>query len=193
VLRSPLPDYYGWMALALKRYQQFGHLHFVTFSCYQRQPFMETPETRELFEEALERIRRRNDFQVIGYVVMPEHVHLLVREPGRGSLATAIQAVKLSVVRRMETHPFWLARYYDFNLFTESKRTEKLDYMHFNPVKRGLVEKMEQWPWSSYRSYCTGETARVQVELAWAMRWDPANPGLRSETWGTHDQERESH
>jgi REP element-mobilizing transposase RayT len=46
-------------------------------------------------------------------------------------------------------HPFWQARFYDFNVFTESKRTEKLDYMHFNPVKRGLVENIEQWPRSS--------------------------------------------
>jgi hypothetical protein len=80
-------------------------------------------------------------------------------------------------------HPFWQARYYDFNVFTESKRTEKLDYMHYNPVKRGLVENMEQWPWSSYRSYCGGEAGRVQVERAWIMQWNPENPGLKSETW----------
>jgi hypothetical protein len=63
--------------------------------------------------------------------------------------------------------------------------------MHYNPVKRGLVENMEQWPWSSYRSYYTGEAGRVEVELAWRMQWDPKNPGLKSETWGTHDQSAE--
>jgi hypothetical protein len=61
--------------------------------------------------------------------------------------------------------------------------------MHFNPVKRGLVESMEQWPWSSYRAYCGGETGPVQVELAWRMQWNPANPGLKSETWATHSSE----
>jgi putative transposase len=90
------------------------------------------------------------------------------------------------VARRIAQHPFWQARYYDFNVFTESKRTEKLDYMHFNPVKRGLVESMEQWPWSSYRSYCGGDPGRVQVDLAWTMQWSPTNPGLKSETWATH-------
>jgi hypothetical protein len=54
--------------------------------------------------------------------------------------------------------------------------------MHFNPVKRGLVENMEQWPWSSYRSYCSGDAGRVKVELAWMMQWNPTNPGLKSET-----------
>jgi REP element-mobilizing transposase RayT len=88
------------MASGLKRYQQLGHLHFVTFCCYHRRMHLETSEARGLFEESSERIRGRNDFQVIGYVVMPEHIHLLVSEPGNGSLSTAIQAIKQ-------------ARYYD--------------------------------------------------------------------------------
>jgi REP element-mobilizing transposase RayT len=71
------------MALGLKRYRQLGHLHFVTFCCYLRRMHLETPEARGLFEESLERIRRRDDFQVIGYVVMPVLIHLLVSEPGR--------------------------------------------------------------------------------------------------------------
>jgi REP element-mobilizing transposase RayT len=71
------------MALGLKRYRQLGHLHFVTFCCYLRRMHLETPEARGLFEESLERIRRRDDFQVIGYVVMPVLIHLLVSEPGK--------------------------------------------------------------------------------------------------------------
>jgi putative transposase len=104
---------------------------------------------------------------------MPEHVHLLVSEPRRESLAVGLQALKLLVALRSEQKPFWQARYYDFNVFAESKRAEKLDYMHWNPVRRGLVERMEQWPWSSYRSYCTGEEGRVGVESAWMTHWKP--------------------
>ena len=141
------------MVSGLKRYQQMGHLHFVTFCCYRRHAYLEAATVRDLFEDALERIRRRYEIQVAGYVVMPEHVHLLVSEPGKGSLAVGIQALKLSVARRRERRPFWQARYYDFNVFTESKRIEKLEYMHWNPVRRGLVETMEQWPWSSYRKW----------------------------------------
>jgi putative transposase len=128
---------------------------------------------KDLFEDALERFRCRYDFQVVGYVAMPEHVHLLFSEPLRESLAVGLQALKRSVALRSEQRPFWQARYYDFNVFTESKRAERLDYMHWNPVRRGLVERMEQWQSSSHRSYCTGEKGRVGVEAAWMTHWKP--------------------
>jgi hypothetical protein len=103
---------------------------------------------------------------------MPEHVHLLISEPERGTLASAIQAIKQSVSRRsMGDHQyFWQARYYDFNVWTKRKRVEKLCYLHRNPVKRGLVEKPEDWPWSSFRHYLTGEESAVEVESPWTDR-----------------------
>ena len=64
------------MASGLKRYQHTGHLHFVTFSCFRRQAHLSTSIARDLFEDALEGARRAYRFQLIGYVVMPEHVHL---------------------------------------------------------------------------------------------------------------------
>jgi putative transposase len=100
----------------------------------------------------------------MGYVVMPEHAHLLVTEPTRSSLARAIQALKISVSRISRERPFWQARYYDFNLITDRKRLEKLRYIHRNPVARGLVFTPENWPWSSYRYYLTGEKGRVTLE-----------------------------
>ena len=62
---------------------------------------------------------------------------------------------------------FWQRRYYDFNVHSEEKRVEKLRYMHRNPVKRGLVEKPEQWPWSSFRHYATGQVGAVEIESQW--------------------------
>jgi putative transposase len=72
---------------------------------------------------------------------MSEHVHLLVGEPSGILLNKALQALKLSVAIKQRERPFWQARYYDFNVYTEKKRVEKLRYMHRNPVKRGLVSK----------------------------------------------------
>ena len=72
--------------------------------------------------------------------------------------------MKLSVAVRRQECPFWQARYYDFNVFTTAKQVEKLRYMHRNPVARGLVEKPEEWPWSSYRHYATGVEGTVEIE-----------------------------
>jgi len=121
-------------------------LHYVTCSCYRRMQLLD-PATRRLFEHALEAARRSYGFRVVGYVVMPEHVHLLVTEPERETLAVAMQAMKQSVARRrvkVGGH-FWQPRYYDFNVWSEKKRIEKLRYIHRNPVRRGLVENPEDW------------------------------------------------
>jgi len=152
------------MTLGLVRYQESGNLHFITFSCYQRRPFLRTQRARNLFEETLERMRQKHDFFITGYVIMPEHVHLLLSEPRKGSLAISLHAIKLSMSKQSPERPFWQARYYDFNVYTEKKRVEKLRYMHRNPVKRGLVEKAEEWQWSSFQHYFTGEPGVVEIE-----------------------------
>ena len=104
---------------------------------------------------------------------MPEHVHLLVNEPERGTLAQAMQSLKQGVARRLALRAadsFWQARYYDFNLWSERKFTEKLRYIHRNPVKRGLVEQPEDWAWSSFRHYLNGEVGPVEIESQWTAR-----------------------
>jgi putative transposase len=151
------------MVLGLERYQLEGDLHFVTFSCYHRLGYLQTPGSRELFSEALARMSNGYKFEVKGYVVMPEHVHLLLSEPEKDLLSAGIKALKISVSKHAKERPFWQARYYDFNVFTQEKRLEKLNYMHWNPVKRGLVEKPEDWLWSSARYYETGEQGRVKI------------------------------
>jgi putative transposase len=114
---------------------------------------------------------------------MPEHVHLLISEPERGTLAVAIQMLKQIVAQKLKptlspntgekggapTH-FWQARYYDFNVWTAKKRIEKLRYIHRNPVKRGLVERPEDWAWSSFRHYVTGVEGVVEIESEWTGR-----------------------
>ena len=155
------------MARGLVRFQKCGCLHFVTFSCFHRLPHLGACVARDLFESALERIRLRYQLVVTGYVVMPEHVHLLLSEPRKGVLARSIQALKLSVSKRRSQNPFWQARYYDFNVWSAEKVTEKLNYMHRNPVVRGLVDKPEDWAWSSYRHYATGERGTVEIESFW--------------------------
>jgi len=181
------------MPWGLKRHQDTGDLHFITFSCYQRQPFLSTPHARRVFEQTLEDVRRWYGLYVKGYVVMPAHVHLLVSEPERSSLRVSLQMLKQIVAQKLkpglsassgapsfplqrEDGPrvvpkrFWQVRYYDFNVRTRKKQIEKLRYIHRNPVQRGLVEKPEDWPWSSFLHYATGVEGVVEIESEWTDR-----------------------
>ncbi len=155
------------MPRGLKRNQQTGDVHFITFSSYRRQPLLASCDAKRTVERTLERVRRWYGLVVTGYVVMPEHVHLLVSGPERSTLAVAIQMLKQitsqKIVHAAKT-PLWQVRYYDFNLCTAKKRIEKLRYMHRNPVKRGLAERPEDWEWSSFRHYATGAEGVVEIE-----------------------------
>jgi len=197
------------MTEGLHRFYGGSDLHFLTFSCYRRRPLFRNEVYCDLFLKILERVRRRYRLVVLGYVVMPEHVHLLVSEPQRETLSTAVQALKLGFVRSLESsagivvaaaprsrkngetwgtlasgtpmHPqlFWQARFYDFNVWTERKRIEKLHYIHRNPVERGLVASAEQWRWSSFRWYLYGVPGPVKINdtdiLVMTVR-SPASP-----------------
>ena len=181
----------------LKRYYGAGDLHYVTFSCYQRLPLLGSGQRRDLVLRALEATRRNYQLLVVGYVVMPEHVHLLVSEPQRANLSTALKALKQGVSRRVlrrlrrgcrqpglfgdggELKRFWQARFYDFNVWTAKKRVEKLRYMHRNPVKRGLVASPELWRWSSFRHYAYGEKGMVAVNAILPPTW--ARPLVESQ------------
>ena len=174
------------MPSGLHRTYGAHHLHFITCSCYRRLPFLNSARARDRFLSILEQTRQRYHFVVVGYVVMPEHIHLLISEPGVGSPSTAMQVLKQRTARALlpkrrrrdpqqrnlfgdepATRAFWQARFYDFNVWTTKKRVEKLRYMHRNPVKRGLAKSPEQWRWSSYRFYLLGELGPVGVNLGW--------------------------
>src|SRR5580692_1026344 len=156
------------MPWGLKRYYGTGNLHFITWSCYRRRPLLDNPARRDLLLAALELMRVRYRFAVIGYVVMPEHVHLLISEPLIGDPSKTVQAAKLSVSRRLAISSefsgrFWHSRFYDFNLWGPQKEVEKLNYMHRNPAVRGLVASPEDWRWSSYRSYAYREAGLIRI------------------------------
>ncbi len=185
------------MPRGLERRYDTPSSHFITCSCYHRQPWLTDDRIKRAFLCILEELRREYRFCVYGYVLMPEHFHLLISKPGIGNPGLVLQVLKQRVGRRglkimgqrvapptlsqtmgkdgAPTSPptlsqtmgkdgapadgkkdrkpqFWQRRFYDFNVCTPEKRIEKLRYMHRNPVKRGLVEKPEDWPWSSFNT-----------------------------------------
>ncbi len=168
------------MPYGLHRTYGAHHLHFITCSCYQRAPLLSTAPSRDCFLSILEQTRQRYRFVVVGYVVMPEHIHLLISEPEVGNPPMVMQVLKQRTARTLllkknptntdsvRRAPFWLARFYDFNVRTTNKRVENLRYMHRNPVRRELVGAPEEWRWSSYRFYLLNEAGLVQVNEGWA-------------------------
>jgi len=156
----------------LERRYGHRHLHFITFSCYRRRPLLSSKRRRNLLLKILDQVRTRYQFILVGYVIMPEHVHLLISEPKIGTPSTVMQVLKQRVSRALRrgrrgdpnqlslwteapgaAESFWQRRFYDFNVWSHKKKVEKLAYMHVNPVKRGLVADPKLWRWSSYRFY----------------------------------------
>ncbi len=159
------------MPSTLKRYQQARQLHYVTFNCYRHAANLGRAAARDLFEQTLERVRRWYGFYVSAYVVMPDHVHLLISEPERSNLAVVLQMLKQIVSCKLsKAGGFWQRRYYDFNVWSEKKFYEKMQYIHENPVRRGLVARAEDWRWSSFRHIATGEDGVVEIESQWTAR-----------------------
>jgi putative transposase len=171
------------MGEGLKRYYGKGDLHFITFSCYRRLPLLKTARARDIFAQEFARVRTETGFCLIAYVVMPEHVHLLISEPKIGTPSEAMQKLKQRVSRKMRAgvaqeqlrsqprdageipRSFWQARFYDFNVYSEGKKKEKLHYMHANPMIRGLVERPKDWPWRSWSFYSAAEASLGQMDV----------------------------
>lgn len=172
------------MAHKLIRHYGRGHLHFITFTCYRRLPLLRSIRARNAFVQILGETRDRYGFSLVGYVVMPEHIHLLISEPAKGTPSTVIQVLKQRVSRRLRrrrSNPggqfrlafaggedvlrrFWQRRFYDFNVWSLKKRVEKLHYMHMNPLKRRLVDHPRDWPWSSFSFYSDLKSGLIRVD-----------------------------
>ena len=166
-----------------RRYGQ-GHLHFITCSCYRRLPLFASVRAKNLFVKILGEVRDRYRFALAGYVVMPEHVHLLISESAKGTPSTVMQVLKQRVSRRLRRKSrastqqltlrfpssdhclpqFWQPRFYDFNVWSQKKFVEKLHYMHRNPVKRKLVAHPKDWLWSSFSFYAKTDPGLVRID-----------------------------
>lgn len=155
----------------MKRREIPGGVRFITCSCEHRLPLFMNPAIRAVFEDALDAARLRFQFELFAWVVMPEHVHLLLRPPQAVPLDRILTFIKTSVMRRvlprwMElhapilkrlarpdgTHRFWLkGGGFDRNVRDERAFMKEVRYIHRNPVERGLVQSAEDWRSSSVR------------------------------------------
>ena len=179
----------------LKRRYGQKDLHFITCSCCCRLPLFRSVAARNAFVRILDEVRAKYGFAVVGYVIMPEHVHLLLSEPRKGTPSTVMQVLKQRVSRELRRKKrrilpgqlelpfaksaaalpqFWHPsavragrRFHDFNVWSAKKRSEKLEYMHSNPVKRGLVVRPDDWAWSSAAAYAGCRSELLAIDFEW--------------------------
>ncbi len=171
--------------MGVTRFDRPGQTRFLTFSCYRRLPLLGDARTRDAFVEHMESQRVRLGFRVIAWVVMPEHVHLIVL-PTDGVIGPVLRGVKQGFGRDMISRwrgrdalvlerlidPRGAVRFwqrgggYDRNVRDLEELREKIVYIHRNPVRRGLVQREEEWAWSSARDY-RGEAGRVEIWRDW--------------------------
>ncbi|MBN2133541.1 MAG: transposase [Sedimentisphaerales bacterium] len=171
-----------------KRYNIEGQPHCLTFSCFRGQPFLLHEQARGWMAEALSAERRQGLYDLWAYVLMPEHVHLVLLPHGETTISRILASVKSSVAKRAlrwakENSPallqrmahrtsnagchyrFWLrGGGYDRNLRSVHDIYEKIKYTHANPVRRGLVAAPEDWYWSSCRAWQTGEDIPIVID-----------------------------
>ncbi len=155
----------------IKHYDGEGHARELTFSCFQRRSYFSNPDACEWFFKALAKAREQLPVHIWAYVVMPEHVHLLVWPVEREfKISKLLETLKTSVAKRAGNHfrkidslafeasdktfQFWQSGPgYDRNLDNDGTIWAAIDYIHLNPVRRSLCIRAVDWPWSSARIF----------------------------------------
>ena len=163
-----------------------GNFHFITFSTYGGRNLLSTPRSRQIVISVLSKLAHEKRVYVSGFVIMPDHVHtILWFHPDDSDLPKVIQVWKSMSAHYLrtyyeETFPnliknlrtirsgrdvicFWQRRYYDFNIKTIDKLEEKLNYIHENPVRKGLVKSAGEYKWSSAPWYFSGKSVGLEI------------------------------
>ena len=175
-----------------QHYTAEGHIHYLTFSCYKKLWLFKSPTLYSSFVQNLAKAKEGLSFSLYGYVVMPNHVHLLVYPNQDVSISGILTAIKrpfsfqaLDYLRNRwpelyenlhvrkgarQVRRFWQAGGgYDRNIYRDKTFVKTLEYVHFNPVRKGLVGSPMDWKWSSARFYQTREADPIEVD--WPEWW----------------------
>lgn len=174
----------------LRRYDEAGHAHSLTFTCFHGRPFLNRDRTRKWFCEAVAKAREKHRFLIWAYVVMPEHVHLLVCPTEREyDTAGFCASVKVAVGRRAvcwvkahapeflprmtDAQPNGVTNYrfwqrgggHDRNVTEPRTLLLQINYIHANPIRRGLCERPTAWYWSSAADYAGRTDGPLALDL----------------------------
>jgi putative transposase len=156
------------MTLRNHSIQNFG-VFFVTTSVIQHQELFKAPQDYALIERNLEYYRVRDSAKIYAYVIMPHHLHLVIDIPPDKSISDYMRDFKRQTSREffksinLETGRLWQEKFDDLDLINYQTFSTKINYIHMNPVRAGLVNEPQDWPYSSARFYLNEETNLVQI------------------------------
>jgi REP element-mobilizing transposase RayT len=170
-------------------------IHYVTAVTYNRVPIFRSEQACEILMSTLETTRAKEPFKLIGYVIMPDHFHMLANPRDldismvvgrfKGRAASTIldwlrseshvsSLRKLALARPLQsgqTHAVWMKEFSAVDLWSRKFIRQKLNYIHLNPVRAGLCDHPAKWRWSSYQAYLPHEPASVPIEIDWRWMW----------------------
>jgi putative transposase len=178
--------------MRLPRFHVEGHVYYITSVTYNRLPIFTRPSFIIPLIDSLNFYRHKHEFKLLGYVVMPDHIHLLIWPFGESTVSDVMRDYKeftaKRIVRQAEVegieewiaafrkagqdtgrsnNKVWQDSYWDTNIYTERFLRQKLNYIHRNPVQTGLVQQPEDYAYSSYRNYVLEEECLIEIDRDW--------------------------
>jgi putative transposase len=166
-----------------------GATYFFTLVTEQRRPLFHEPQAVVLLLEAVAKVRSRYPFTIDAYVILPDHLHILWTLPeGDANFSTRWRLIKEAFTRAyIKTHhlpprsesrrakgeqAIWQRRFWEHAIRDEADFTAHLHYIHYNPVKHGLVAAARDWPHSTFSDW----VARGAYDATWGSHDAPALP-----------------
>jgi REP element-mobilizing transposase RayT len=178
--------------MSLPRFHIEGHIYYITTVIYNRLPIFTRPSFIIPLFDSLNFYHYQQEFKLLGYVVMPDHLHLIIWPYGKATVSDIMRDYKTFTAKRIirqaaveqitdwimafeqagqETgrsdNKVWQDSYWDENVYTERFLRQKLNYVHRNPLRAGIVDRVEDYVYSSYRNYEFGETWLIEIDRGW--------------------------
>jgi len=178
--------------MGLPRFHIEGHIYYITSVVYNRLPIFTRPSFIIPLIDSLNYYRHQQEFKLLGYVIMPDHIHLVIWPCGASTVSEIMRDYKkftsTRVIRQAKAEDIsewivafqqageetdrsdnkvWQDSYWDENIYSERFLRQKLNYIHHNPLRAGLVAHPADYPYSSYRNYELGEEWLIEIDRDW--------------------------
>jgi REP element-mobilizing transposase RayT len=179
--------------VALPRFHIEGHIYYITTNVYNHLSIFARPSFVIPLIDSLNFYRHKYQFKLIGYVIMPDHIHLIIWPVGQSQVDDMMRDYKkftaVRLIRQAEVegrkdwinafkqagqeterseNKVWQDSYWDKNIYTERFLRQKINYIHRNPLRAKLVEKPEDYPYSSYRNYALNDESLIEMDRGWS-------------------------